>query len=88
MTIHFDLPQSIEDSLKSDGRDPGRVMLEAALVELYRQEKIHRVDLGNALDLSRFEVDGLLKQHNVTEDLLTLEEYEQDLEQFRRLTNR
>jgi hypothetical protein len=88
MTIRFDLPQSIEDSLKSGGLDPSRVVLEAALVELYRQDRIYRVDLGDALGLTRLEVDALLKRHNVTEDLQSLEEYEHDMERFRQAFDR
>ena len=58
------------------------------LVELYRQDKLTRYELSQALAISRFETDALLKKHNVPEDLPTLEELEQDLHQAQSLLSR
>ena len=38
-----------------------------------------------ALGLDRFETEGVLKRHNVTEDLLTLEEIDQQIAALRKL---
>lgn len=46
-------------------------MKEAALVELYRQERISRPELLPALDLPRHQTDDLLKRPGVTEDLIS-----------------
>ena len=83
MTISFSIPPSIESLLTQHGQDPSAAAKEAALVELYRQSKLSRVELSQALALSRFETDGVLKRHNVTEDLVTPEEYQADLEASR-----
>jgi hypothetical protein len=59
MTISFELPQQ-------DAR-------ESYLVDLYRQDLITHHQLAQALGLSRYETDGVLKQHQVS-PLVTAEE--------------
>jgi DNA-binding XRE family transcriptional regulator len=58
---------------------------EAALVELYRQDKLTQHELGEALGLTRLETDAVLKNHNVTEDLPTDTELAEGLSNLRRL---
>lgn len=84
MTISFTIPGAIERLLAEHGQDPSAAAKEAALVELYRQAKLTRLGLSQALGLSRFETDGVLKRHNVIEDLQTPSEYEADLDSVRR----
>jgi predicted HTH domain antitoxin len=79
MAISFDIPPDLEESLGRQVGDVNEAAKEAALVELYRQGKISRPELSRALNLSRYETDGLLKRHNVGEDLLTLEEFDEQL---------
>lgn len=69
MSISFELP----------------VAKEAALVEFYRQGRITQHQLGLSLDKSRFEVEVLLKRHNVTEDLDTAEQVAEHITILRRL---
>jgi hypothetical protein len=64
------------------------VAKEAALIELYRQDRITAYELAQALKLSRLEADALLKRHNVTEDLPTESELELDRMRLRRLGGR
>ena len=55
--------------------------------KLYRQDKLSHHELAQALDLDRFETEGILKKHNVTEDLGTVDDYLQDartLEELRK----
>ena len=87
MAINIELPKLIEDKLRTDLRDFSAVAKEAMLVELYRQSRLTHRELSDALNLTRFETDGVLKQHNVTEDLLTPEEYESELGGLGRLVN-
>jgi len=87
MAINIEPPKRIEDKLRTDLRDLPAAAKEAMLVELYRQGRLTHHELSDALGLSRFEIDGLLKQHNVTEDLLTPEEYERELDGLGRLVN-
>lgn len=65
MTIRFSLPPQIEKILRESGQEPSHVLKEAALVGLYRLERITQHQLGEALGLSRLEVDVVLKRHDV-----------------------
>ena len=60
---------------------------EAALVELYRQEKLTHHQLATALGLGRLETEELLKRHKVTEDLPTADELTAQLATLRKLVN-
>ncbi len=85
MSISFELPENVEAQLRRELGDLNAVAKEAALVELYRQGKLSHGQLAEALETSRYEVDGVLKRHNVTEDLMTTEEYIEGLENISRL---
>jgi hypothetical protein len=74
MAILIDLPDPIERKLRADLGDLDCAGKEAMLVELYRLGRISHGELAESLGLSRYETDGLLKQHHVTEDLLTSDE--------------
>jgi hypothetical protein len=77
MTI--DLPDEIEAELRRTVRDIDQTAKEAMLVELYRQRLINHSALSRALGMSRYETDGVLKRHQVMEDLLTPAEFERQL---------
>jgi len=79
MAIHIKLPAPIEEKLRNDLGDLGAAGKEAMLIELYRQGKLTHHELPQALGLGRFETDGVLKRHNVTEDLLTPNELDEQL---------
>ena len=51
---------------------------QALLVSLYRQGKLSHFVLARVLGLDRFETDDVLRKHNVTEDLGTVEDYLSD----------
>ena len=61
---------------------------EALLVELYRQDKLSHYELSFALGLDRFETDGVLNKHNVTEDLPSADEIEAELQYLRQMVGR
>jgi predicted HTH domain antitoxin len=65
MTITFEIPGEIVQELGSKGADLSGQAREAFLVDLYRQERITHHQLSEALGLSRYETDGVLKRHNV-----------------------
>ena len=75
MNVNFDLPQEIEQQLRSEGVDPNREAREAYLVELYRQDRISHAQLRQALDVSFHEAERLIKQHRAGHDIDT-EEFE------------
>jgi hypothetical protein len=76
MTLSIDIPEEVEQRLRSQSPDLDLEAKEAMLVELYRQDKLTHHELCLALGLDRFEVDALLKSHNVIEDLPTVMEHE------------
>lgn len=84
MSVTFQLPKELESDLRSQIEDLDSEAKESLLVELYRRDKITRIQLSQALAIDRLETDALLKEHNVTEDLLTLEEFEEDLANLQR----
>jgi hypothetical protein len=88
MTLSIDIPASLERQLRAQTSDLPREAKEAMLVGFYRQGKLTRPQLSDALGLSRFETDGILKKHNVTEDQPTVEEMEQDLSDGLKLVKR
>jgi len=85
VSISFDLPATVEDQLRRELADLDVVAKEAALVELYRQERITHHQLGLSLGLERHETDGLLKRHKVVEDLPRAEGLADQIATLRRL---
>jgi predicted HTH domain antitoxin len=66
MTISFEIPQEIEQQIRTNGANLNGEAREAYLVELYRQDRISHHQLSQALGLSRLETDGVLKRHKVS----------------------
>lgn len=85
MPISIELPPAIEDKLRSALGDLDSAAREAMLIELYRQGKISHGELAGGLGLSRYETDSVLKQHNVTEDLITQNELDAQVSGLRKL---
>jgi hypothetical protein len=81
MPLTIDLPDDLERDLRDQIGDLDREAKIAALVELYRQRRVSHAQLSSALGLSRLETDGLLKRHNVTEDLPTSDEVRREVEE-------
>ncbi|HVX85214.1 MAG TPA: UPF0175 family protein [Phycisphaerae bacterium] len=88
MTLTFDLSPDLEQQLHAQIPDLQKEGIEAMLVEFYRQDKITRPQLAQALGLCRLEVDAVLKAHNVTENVPTPEELRADFEHLSRLVKR
>lgn len=88
MAVSFELPRDIERNLRQSFADLDQAAKEAALVELYRQQRLTQYELSQALGISRLQTDAVLKRHNVTEDLPTAAEIEEDVENLRRLLDR
>jgi predicted HTH domain antitoxin len=66
MTVSFEIPQDIEQELRTIGLDMNREAKEVYLVNLYREERITHRQLAEALGLSRNETDGVLKRYRVS----------------------
>jgi predicted HTH domain antitoxin len=78
----------IEQRLRAEGADLDAFAKEAMLAELYQQERLTHYELSQALGLSRFETDGVLKKHRITVDLPTAEELEEDFRKLRDLVGK
>lgn len=85
MSVIIQLPADIEQNLRRELGDLDEAAKEAMLVELYRHEKISQCDLSRAMGISRLETEAVLKKHDVTEDLPSRAEAEEDLANLRRL---
>ncbi len=85
MPISFSLPEPIEESLRVQIGNLDEAAKEAAVVELYRQGRLSHHELATSLGLDRFETDAILKRHKVTEDLITEEEFDEQVAALRRL---
>lgn len=68
--------------LRQSGQEPSAAAKEAALVELYRLQRITHHQLSEALGLHRLETDLVLKRHDVPLDL-TLAELRVELSNIR-----
>jgi hypothetical protein len=51
--------------LRQSGLDVSTQAKEAFITDLYRQGRITRLQLGQALGLDRFDVDAVLKRHKM-----------------------
>jgi predicted HTH domain antitoxin len=66
------------------GHDPARTALEDMAVEAFRAHRLTEHELAKLLDLSRHELDGLLKQREVWLEY-TMEDLQREMETHRRL---
>ena len=73
MRISFERPQDIEQERRTNGLDLNREAKEAYLIDLYRQERITHRQLADALGLSRYETDGVLKRHEISPNVTARE---------------
>ena len=69
MTIQFEIPENLEERLRSTGMNPSQAAKELLFVNLYREAKLTHHELGEVLGLSRYEIDGVLKRHDIPFDL-------------------
>jgi predicted HTH domain antitoxin len=80
MTITVDLPCDFLDQ-----PEPHRLVIEAIAIAGYKSEAMTLYQTGRLLGLSRFELDGFLKDHNVMEHAYSEKMLEQDLVALERL---
>jgi hypothetical protein len=69
MSIRFEIPQDIEQQLRTAGADLDREAKEIYLMEQFRLAKITHRQLEEALALSFHETEDLLKQRGMGQDL-------------------
>jgi predicted HTH domain antitoxin len=76
MQIIFELPDEIARQI-APGRDVARAALEAIVLEAIREHRLSEHQAASLLGLSRYELDGFLKQHEVWLDY-SIEDLEKD----------
>jgi hypothetical protein len=78
MQVTVNIPDDLAQQLIPAGQDPARAVLEDALVQAYRENRISRHQLQQALGIeTRYELDGFLKARQVWIEY-SLEEMERD----------
>ena len=65
MAITIDIPESLRETLGSDGQSVDQTVREAAAVELYRMGRMTAAQVASFLGISRVGVDAVLKAHGV-----------------------
>ncbi len=71
MNVNFEIPQDMEQQLRSEGVDPNRDAKQVYLLEQYRQARITHRQLEEVLGLSFDETEQILKQRGMGQDLDT-----------------
>jgi hypothetical protein len=87
MTISFEIPQTIEQRVRTGGADPNREAKEVYLIDLYRQERITHDDLSEALGLGFHQTEQLIKEHGAGDDF-TLAQVEAERAVLREMERR
>ena len=78
MQVTVNIPDDLASQLIPAGQDPARAVLEGALVQAYRENRISGHQLMTALGIeTRYELDGFLKARQVWIEY-SLEELERD----------
>lgn len=84
MQFTVELPDDLAERLIPMGNDPARTALEDMAVEAFRAHRLTEHELATLLGLSRYELDGFLKQREVWLEY-TMEDLQRDIETHQRL---
>ncbi len=84
MEVTVTIPEDIAAQLHTRWQDLPRAALESLALEAYRSGTLTTVQLGRLLNLSRYELDGFLKEAGIYLDY-DLEDLKQDLETLRKV---
>ena len=84
MAVSFELPREMEKSLRGQLEDLDGAAKEALLVELYRQHRLTQDQFAEALGISWYESEGVLKRHEVFHEM-TAEDVVRESEAIRQL---
>ena len=87
MNISFavNLPPDIEERLRAEDPDLAATVREAFAIDLFRRGILTHHGLGQTLGLDRFETEALLNRHRVTEQSLTHEDVDADVQSLNEL---
>jgi hypothetical protein len=83
--VTVDIPDNLAAQVIPAGQDPARALLEDALVQAYRENRVSGRELMEALGIAtRYELDGFLKARQVWIEY-SLEELQSDREVMERV---
>ena len=83
-TFEISVPDTLVKALGAEPDDLPRQTLEALIVQAFRKGQITHAQVGELLELNRFETDGFLKNAQAFR-LSESEEFASDLESLRRI---
>lgn len=87
IAVTIQMPEQIAANLTADGEDLSRRVLEAVAIEGYRNEKLSVGQVADMLGISVLEAENFLHQRGI-ELLYTIEDFEQDRENLRRVLSK
>lgn len=79
MVITIPISEELERELRAKTPNLDATAKEAILVALYRQGQLTHKQFSVSLGIDRWQAEAVLKQHNVTEDLPTIEEIREEI---------
>jgi hypothetical protein len=85
--VEIAIPETLMKALGSEPGELPRQALEALIVQAFRKGQITHAQVGELLDLNRFETDGFLKTAQAFRARES-EEFSGDLERLRQITRR
>lgn len=85
MAVSFQLPDELEQKLRSQSHDLEGEAKAAYVLELFRCGKLTHYELSQILAIDRPETDALLKKHNVYEGSITFDDLEADRQTLERV---
>jgi len=85
IVLTVELPPDAEKQLRTEYPNLPAAVREGFLVNLFRRGILTHYELGEALGLDRFETDGVLKRHQVTEQSLTHAEIDAEVASLKEL---
>jgi len=85
-TFEISVPDTLVKALGVKPDELPRQTLEALIVQAFRKGQITHAQVGELLELNRFETDGFLKNAQAFR-LSESEEFSSDLESLRRIAN-
>jgi predicted HTH domain antitoxin len=89
MQVTVEIPDDMAQRLTPNGQNPARALLEALAIEGYRSGTLTTSETRRLLGFeTRYELDGFLKTHNVSEHAYSLEDLEQDRQTMQQLEAR
>jgi len=87
MQITIDLPDEYVHRLEPNLDNLSQHILETLVVDAYKAQRLTNAEVGQILNLNRFEVDAFLKQHQAYLHY-TLADFKQDLQTLQQIQSK